>query len=118
MAGWNESCQRISKPEVDRELSSSQRRTLALWDRTTDNCNLGNAPSFGESLNRPQKLTVLNESLRPREPPMDSCHVQRALPILTLTEIRQKSMWSVGNGLKSLSSTAILQVKPLLASKD
>lgn len=38
-----------------------------------------------------QKLTVLDEGLRPREPPMDSCHVQGALPILTLTGMKQSS---------------------------
>ena len=29
-------------------------------------------------------LTVLNDSLRTREPSMDGCHVERGLPILTL----------------------------------
>lgn len=38
-----------------------------------------------------EKLTILDEGLRPREPPMDSCHVQGALPILTLTGMKQSS---------------------------
>lgn len=38
-----------------------------------------------------QKLTVLDEGLRAREPPVDSCHVQGALPILTLPGMKHST---------------------------
>lgn len=70
-----------------------------------------------------QKLTILNEGLRPREPPMDSCHVQWTLPILTLTETNHKSNYlackavAIIQSLSAQHPTAILQIKPPLASK-
>lgn len=79
---------------------------------------------FWRVIEQAQKLTVLNEGLRPREPPMDSCHVQRAFPILTLTETKQNrnnhlafravvTIWS----LSAQHPTDILHIKPPLASE-